>query len=460
MRNAATLDPVVIEDWHDVPGTVPTRQKALSIKVGEIWPGRDYRVPVRFIVPKEGKAKGMLVTGGNHLDNVEKTVELHGLDIELLKGGVGLVKTIVQDLNSFGQGELEKESEEKFLATLDPHAKKQFWAWPATISRAITAAYAENEFFAPGKVAVTGASKNGASPSISLIADKRITAQFACVSPIWSSPLRMCDKAAWEELKAYDQQYFEREKTLGHDMKPSYSFLGGYSGPNYNDKALAKGHSWDELKHFAQSMEKEVFVASCWDELMERNVEILFQPGTHDFVMYDLIYGGSRYPQIPIYLKANTGHSYRKAHPAAEHDEQNEEAFLLQHFFLEKNPLLAPPSITTEVAGDSLKVTVTFAQNDKADSGRIFWIYDRGPDGSLAYINELIPNDNFRDMNQSGNSWVVDIQLEKGHTTIDIFSNHRKVVDIRGKAYITYISSPYTRIELRSEEGALDDVHD
>ena len=49
--------------------------------------------------------------------------------------------------------------------------------------RATTAAYAEKDHFEEGKVAVSGGSKNGASPSIAIIADERLTALHATVSP-------------------------------------------------------------------------------------------------------------------------------------------------------------------------------------------------------------------------------------------------------------------------------------
>ena len=58
--------------------------------------------------------------------------------------------------------------------------------------RAVTAAYAEKAHFEKGKVLISGGSKNGASPSVSIIHDPRITAVHATVSPICESPLRLC----------------------------------------------------------------------------------------------------------------------------------------------------------------------------------------------------------------------------------------------------------------------------
>jgi len=75
-------------------------------------------------------------------------------------------------------------SEERFARTLNAHDKIQYWAWPATMMRAVTTAYAERDHFQVGKVAMSGGSKNGATPSMAIIHDDRMTAVHATVSPI------------------------------------------------------------------------------------------------------------------------------------------------------------------------------------------------------------------------------------------------------------------------------------
>ena len=83
-------------------------------------------------------------------------------------------------------------------------------------------------------------------------------------------------------------------------------------------------------------MSPEVFVGPKLGELKKRGAEVLFHPGTHDFVAFDLNWGGKHYPEVPIYLRANSGHGIEGPHPAAERGEQNKAAFLLRHFFGEK----------------------------------------------------------------------------------------------------------------------------
>ena len=61
----STLEIKTLQDWHVDEVTGSTRQKLIEINVAEWWPGQDYRIPVRMIVPLEGKAKGFSLTGAN-----------------------------------------------------------------------------------------------------------------------------------------------------------------------------------------------------------------------------------------------------------------------------------------------------------------------------------------------------------------------------------------------------------
>ena len=72
MRDASTLEAKVLQDWRLVPGDPATRQKLITIKVGDFLPGREYRVPVRMIVPAKGRATGFHLTGGNNPRSLER----------------------------------------------------------------------------------------------------------------------------------------------------------------------------------------------------------------------------------------------------------------------------------------------------------------------------------------------------------------------------------------------------
>ena len=112
-------------------------------------------------------------------------------------------------------------------------------------------------------------------------------------------------------------------------------------------------------------------------------------------------------------------------------------------------PMLSPPVVSTELTEKTLQVTVRFPKNLTEESGQIWWLYNRAPDGSPQYLQKLIPDDQTKQMTRSGNGiWNTEIALDSAATRIDIFTNHRKTFSYRGRAYRTYISSPYTRIYL------------
>ncbi|MDE0818326.1 MAG: hypothetical protein OSA92_11730 [Pirellulaceae bacterium] len=436
ISDPSTLEIEVVQPWRTVQGPVVTRQKLVTINVGEIWAGQNYRVPVRMVVPADRKALGFHLTGGNSPVNLQREMRPRGTNLELLTGGVGLVMTVVQEPGSYGKAELGGAAEARFAKTLNPHYKIQYWAWPATLMRAVTTAYAESEYFDEGKVAVTGASKNGASPSMAIIHDDRMTALHATVSPIWDSPLRLCDQQAWDQhLAAGGQQR---------------GFSGGHFGPNFNQRVLNAGHTWKDLQGFAEDISDQVFISRNLKDLRSRGVEMLFHPGTHDMVAYDMAWGGAHHPSIPIYLGANSGHG-KQGHLKIERDQQNKTVLLLRHFFPDEftETLLAPPAIETQIENDTLRVTVRFAPNSGEETGRIWWINNRGPDGSPRYLKELIPEENSKEMTRDVKRgvWTTEIKIDSATSRIDLFSNHRKTIKYRELSYPTYISSPYTRVE-------------
>ena len=111
----------------------------------EELPGNPYRIPVRFIVPKDQKAKGFHLTGGHQLRQFDGDAKISREDQVLLEGGVGRVHTMIQILNQSDQTELGKALDTKFIETLDPKYSIQYYGWPLTLMKAITAAYSEGE---------------------------------------------------------------------------------------------------------------------------------------------------------------------------------------------------------------------------------------------------------------------------------------------------------------------------
>ncbi|MDP6044671.1 MAG: hypothetical protein QGH94_11645 [Phycisphaerae bacterium] len=445
IRDPGTLKVSVIKDWHAVGGRTPTRQKVIEITVGQAHPGKDYRIKVQFAVPADKKAKGFHLTSGVS----DRDMTPRGFDSELIQAGVGLVKTHIGNIS----GDLKKPRDDLFYKTLDPRYRN-FWIWPATFMRAITAAYAEKDHFEKGKILVSGFSKVGETSAITLINDERVTAAFGVVCPIYASDVRLSNPKALARLEAYNQAQSGKKPSGGRrGRRPrGGGWLGGLAGPSMKRGALAAGKTPKQLQDFAEKLADYLFISRNVKKLKARGAEFLFHPGTHDMVSYDGIWGGMNASEVPVYNGANSGHG--KKGLQANLKESNRAAFILNHFIGGKKPMLTPPAVTTKVRAGKLEVTVTFKPGSEEESGRVFWIFDRGPDATSAYLENMIPEKNWKDMtrNKSAKAWTVEIDLDKNASCIDVFSNHQKTLPINGKKYTTAISSPYTRVKLSGSE--------
>ncbi|MFP6765112.1 MAG: hypothetical protein VB858_15900, partial [Planctomycetaceae bacterium] len=109
--------------------------------------------------------------------------------------------------------------------------------------------------------------------------------------------------------------------------------------------------------------------------------------------------------------------------------------------------------VESRQADGMLEVTVRFKPESGEDSGRLWWMYNRPPDGSPGYLRELIPDENWADMqyDRRRGVWTGRIRLDTTASRIDFFSNHRKTIRYRDKSYATYLSCPYTRVKLQQK---------
>ena len=122
IQDANTLDIEVLQNWHSVEGLSATRQKLVTINVGDLWEGQQYRIPVRMVVPANQKATGFHLTGGSTPSRLKRDTKPNQLERELLKSGVGLVFTVVQEPGSYGQRALAADASKRFAETLNPHS--------------------------------------------------------------------------------------------------------------------------------------------------------------------------------------------------------------------------------------------------------------------------------------------------------------------------------------------------
>ncbi len=436
----STLDIKILQDWHVDEVTGATRQKLIEINVAELWPGQDYRIPVRMTVPLKGKAKGFRITGANSYEGLMEDSKPSEFEAKLLAGGVGIVKTVVKPLRQIpGKRNLQRQ----MMAMMQKERNPRYtivWTWSMTLMRAATAAYAEADHFEKGKVAGSGSSKNGISPAVALINDERFTATCSNHAFAYYSPIRMGDAEALDEVEAASKAFSEAVKAGDIEIEPerAKAFRG-------KTALRIAGGSQDEARRSADRLMPKLCVTENWDRLMERGVDILFEPGTHDYVAYDIVWGAQNHPQLPVYYQPNGGHS-QTPHVAVAKDEQNREAFLWHHFF-GGDPLLKPPTSSHKVDKDKLTVSVSFKEGPQPISGRIWWIYDRAPEGSAPFLHVLIPEDQWMDMKRDAKTgtWTATIPLKDGFDRIDFFSNHGHMAN----GYKQYLSSPYTRVELR-----------
>ena len=325
------------------------------------------------------------------------------------------------------------------------------WMWSMTLMRATTAAYAETEYFEPGKVAGSGSSKNGMSPAVALINDERFTATCSNHASAYLSPTRRAEREEIAKAEKANKVFFEAVKAgdidLDQDRERVFRRVMVGSAAGVGQMAMKAGKSMDEMQNFLDRLWSHASVAENWDRLMERGVDILFEPGTHDYVAYDIVWGAQNHPQVPVYYQPNGGHS-QTPHAATAKDEQNRDAFLWHHFF-GGDSLLSPPASSHQVDKDKLTVSVSFEEGPQPTDGRIWWMYDRAPEGSAPFLLTPIPEDQWADMKQDSKtgSWTVTIPLKKGASRIDFFSNHGH----KANGYQQYLSSPYTRVQLVAE---------
>ena len=442
-----TLETKTLQDWHPVGAT---RQKLIEINVAQWWPGQDYRIPVRLIVPLEGKAKGFSITGANPYETLMKDARPTDFQAKLLAGGVGIVKTHVKAFRQIpGKQGLEQKMRRVFMKDLNPRYTT-LWIWSMTLMRATTAAYAEGDYFEKGKVAGSGSSKNGISPAVALINDERFTATCSNHAFAYYSPTRRADREEMAKAEEANKAFFEAVKAgdIDLDQKLARLYQRVMVGSKTSIAAQKAEKSQDESRDMADRLWSSVCVTENWDRLMERGVDILFTPGTHDYVAFDVLWGAQNHPQLPVYYEPNGGHS-QTPHVAAAKDEENKQAFLWNHFF-GGDPLLKPPKSSHKVDKDKLNVSVSFNEGPKPISGRIWWIYDRAPAGSAPFLHVQIPQDQWADMERDPKtgSWTATIPLQEGASRVDFFTNHGHM----SNGYKQYLSSPYTRVELSASQ--------
>ncbi len=451
MTDASTLDVVVLEDWHvdTVGGT--TRQKLIDIHVDDWWSGEEIRVPVRLIVPLTGTASGFVIGGKGTPAVGDQQLYVSDGTALAIAGGVGVVTPLITGLSNYPDLPSESVLRDRFIATLD-YRYTEYFLWSAIMMRSITAAF-DDSLIQPGPVIAHGNSKNGVAPLISSIHDERITAVRSTHAFTALSPIRAEDPEAVAEVVAADAD-FDAARAAGlpaGDQWWSYYLKAFRSGDAFRAAIRAYGWTEAEIQAAFDRVTDDLYVSENWEQLADRGVEILSLPGSHDWVAYDVPDTSTILPGLRTYIVPNGGHD-RSGHPEAPTNDVNA-AFFAEQLFGAQGAL-ETPEISAVVNGAELDVTVTFPEGGVPEESRVFWMYDRGPDGSSWYLYDLFPAENWADMTGSGSAWTFSIPLEPGHTTIDLITTHTATVD----GHTLPISAPYTRVPLDGTGPCFDVV--
>ena len=368
-----------------------------------------------------------------------------------IDGGVGVVTPMITGLGNYPDLPSEFVLRGRFIETLD-YRYTEFFLWSSIMMRSITAAF-DDSLFEPGPVIAHGNSKNGIAPLISSIHDVRITAVRSTHAFTALTPVRAGDPDAVAEVVAADEEFdLAVAAGLPAGDQPWDHYLKGFrSGAEFRAAVRAYGWTEAEMRAAFDGVADDLYVSENWEQLTDRGVEIFSLPGSHDWVVHDVHDTSTVLPGLRTYIVPNGGHA-RGGHPEAPRSSVNRAFFAEQLFGAEGG--LETPEISAVVNGAELDVTVTFPEGGEPEESRVFWMYDRGPDGSSWYLYDLFPAENWAEMVGSGSTWTVSILLEPGRTSIDLVTTHTATVD----GHTLPISAPYTRVPLDGTGPCFDVV--
>ncbi|OYW28170.1 MAG: hypothetical protein B7Z47_06035, partial [Chthoniobacter sp. 12-60-6] len=390
IRDTATLETKVIEDWHLNPKDAAIRQKLVEVTVCEWWPGMKVRLPVTMLAPATGVCTNVLIENtGLQLKPAGAT----GAKLRLLKeNGVGLVFIGMVPIDAMEPvGKLHLMMEEHFIQTKDTRYTPA-WIWGISDMRALTTAMAEKEVFQPKKVLATGGSKRGVATAAAGIADDRITAIMPVVAPVIESP-----------GGTYVEGMLPAEITKMND-----DFIAAMLDPVGREKMLVRqkarsderitvkmardaGWSDAEMKTACNAAWAACNTTNHLDELKKRGTEIFYNQGSNDNVSPGLVELGRRFPELPVYIVPGGQHGgakeagFVKSVGGMPEVDENLRAFALHHFFGTRH-MVAPPQVTTQwdKATHLLKVKVVFPDHSEPQENTVWWSVNRHPDYSIA----------------------------------------------------------------------------
>lgn len=438
VRDTSTLEATVVEDWHPWAKDPAIRQKLVEITVGEWWPGQKVRLPVTFIVPAQGGPCKNVVIGNAGVDL--KAAAPSGAMLRLVKDhGVGLALIGMTTIDAMPPlGKLDVGMKEHFLKTKDARYTPA-WIWGLSDMRALTAAVAEKEAFAPVKVLATGGSKRGVATAAAGIADERFTAIMPVVAPIVEPPGGPYVEGLRPAAITAENEQFLRDLAAG---KISNAPVTAVEPLVSRDKIRAaeritveeaRGAGWSDAEmQAASSLAWEVCRTTNYLPAMaKRGVEIFYNQGSNDNVGPGLRALGKDFPTLPIYVVPGGQHGgaktagFNKQVGSLPEVDENLYAFALHHFFGSR-PFPATPQVTSQwdAATHRLSVRISLPDGVAPQKSDLWWALDRHADYTHA-----MEYDEWQSAPLSvkdANTLVGEVTLPASARTVDFVSVHQQ----------------------------------
>lgn len=397
VRDAATLETRVIEDWQPWGADAKARRKLVEITVCEWWPGQKVRLPVTLLAPAGGPTRNLVLGNtGVQLKPAAPT----GAMLRLLRDhGVGIVLIGMTSIDLMEPaGKLDVGMKEHFLKTKDARYTPA-WIWGMSDMRALTAALAEKSVFQPGKVLATGGSKRGVGAAAAGIADDRFTAILPVVAPIIDSPGGPYVEGMMPaEITRANEQFLadlladKVPNAPASARAPLISRQKARADERITVReASDAGWSEAEMKAACTVAWEVCRTTSYLPALRKRGLEIFYNQGSNDAVSPGLRELGRRFPDFPIYVVPGGHHGAAKETGMKKQvgslPEVDENLFAFaQHHFFRARPMVAPPKVTTrwDAATRRLQVTVSFPDAAEPQQNALWWAVNRHPDYTIA----------------------------------------------------------------------------
>jgi hypothetical protein len=447
IRDTASLDVVVLEDWKPSPKDPLVRQKLIEITVCEWWPGQKVRLPVTLNAPAGGEPCRNIVVANQAL--AKRAATPTGGQLSLLKNnGVGIVLIGMGTIDAMEPvGELHHGMREHLLKTKDPRYSPA-WIWGMSQMRALTAAMTEPEVFQPEKVLTTGGSKRGVAAAVAGIHDDRFTAILPVVAPPLGNPGAAAYVMGTEpkRLGEIDEEFYQ---SLDPGIARAMREREQRRADNRVTLAQAEEAGWtqEEIEGMTDRVWNACRITDFLTAVQERGLAIFYNVGTNDSVTPALLQLGEQFPEFPICIIPGGQHGgpatagFTRRVPTLPEVQDNFLSFARWHFFGEGR-FPGSPRIESEwdAGTKTLWVRAVFVDGVSPEANSLWWSADRSEPYTLPFEYDEWES---VEMKPDGKGrFAVSIQLDRAPEKIDFLTLH---TDTENGLPFT-VSSAYRRI--------------